>query len=206
MLPIPAIMESLYILRPDKCPVCGTVDIPLLVLLLLLLILLLPQALCRHCPRNIPLAIHPPSSSPFTFSPPSDLHPDLSSSCSLCRYTPSYFTEEASAGRQGDKDLLLRALRKETGLSHRSTVPLLLRMNPCMFFESFENWEKPDGPGSNPSEAPTKKNMKTKESKSTKRHSSRDKAREKRDSKSASKSKAPVAARSCVPEIWKAVM
>ena len=206
MLPIPAIMEALNILRPDKCPVCGNVDILLLVLLLLLLILLLPQALCRHCPRNIPLAIHPPSSSPFTFSPPSDLHPDLSSSCSLCRYTPSYFTEEASAGRQGDKDLLLRALRKETGLSHRSTVPLLLRMNPCMFFESFENWEKPDGPGSNPSEAPTKKNMKTKESKSTKRHSSRDKAREKRDSKSASKSKAPVAARSCVPEIWKAVM
>ena len=75
-----------------------------------------------------------------------------------------------------------------------------------MFFESFENWEKPDGPGSNPSEAPTKKKIQTEESKSTKRHSSRDKAREKRDSKSASKSKAPVAARSCVPEIWKAVM
>ena len=75
-----------------------------------------------------------------------------------------------------------------------------------MFFESFENWEKPDGPGSNPSEAPTKKKIQTKESKSTKRHSSLDKAREERDSESATESKAPVTAQSCVPEIWKAVM
>ena len=102
--------------------------------------------------------------------------------------------------------MLLRALRKETGLSHKSAVMPLLRMNPCLFFESFENIRKADGPGSNAGEAHTKIKMKTKESKSTKGHSSREKAREKGDSKSASKSKAPVAARTCVPEIWKAVM
>ena len=102
--------------------------------------------------------------------------------------------------------MLLRALRKETGLSHRDKVLPLLRMNPCLFFESFENRGKPDVPGSNAGEAHTKIKMKTKESKSTKRHSSRDKAREERDSKSASESTAPVAPQSCVPEIWKAVM
>ena len=102
--------------------------------------------------------------------------------------------------------MLLRALRKETGLSHKSAVMPLLRMNPCLFFESFENIRKADGPGSNAGEAHTKIKTKTKESKSTKRHSSRDKAREERDSESATESKAPVAAQSCVPEIWKAVM